>query len=510
MSSSREDQEVVEIDDDNLDCSGNEEVLLSYDGFVITSHDYCTLERGKFLNDSIIDFYLAWLLRDKVSESQRDEVHIFSSHFYSRLISKPLLNKKVQAFERDPNKSKAEKAHLRVKGWTKKFDIFQKKLLIIPICHKYHWFMILICNPGCVDLDEDDQKIRGEPFLVILDSFGQKRPKEVDTLRNYLEHEHMEKRESAFSFGSAAMRAIYPRLPQQKNSTDCGVFLLEYAERIMNKRAIFRWPALPDLSNWFSDTDVFSKRPEIAHLIQDLSKDTMQDKLSSASFPSISFAPIDVEEICDSSDEFYTPSTRKRHCRKDLDFIFKSNTLEDNKNRSSPPILRKKCREKNNIYNDESENEAILTCYNQEKGSIISSNGSLEDECLSKRKKTYSNLKRNKSNQGPTESRIHNTSDKEVLSSDKYSSPSVNNLSECHVNVRRIIDRIDINYPNLKEKYSTDNSVQLPRSSTSTKLFDSPDHTSFEDMNPSVTLTRFDAEHIRRTKKNKKFSFYLN
>ncbi|CAB4067616.1 SENP7 [Lepeophtheirus salmonis] len=323
MSSSREDQEVVEIDDDNLDCSGNEEVLLSYDGFVITSHDYCTLERGKFLNDSIIDFYLAWLLRDKVSESQRDEVHIFSSHFYSRLISKPLLNKKLRVGQRN-------------------LIFFRKKLLIIPICHKYHWFMILICNPGCVDLDEDDQKIRGEPFLVILDSFGQKRPKEVDTLRNYLEHEHMEKRESAFSFGSAAMRAIYPRLPQQKNSTDCGVFLLEYAERIMNKRAIFRWPALPDLSNWFSDTDVFSKRPEIAHLIQDLSKDTMQDKLSSASFPSISFAPIDVEEICDSSDEFYTPSTRKRHCRKDLDFIFKSNTLEDNKNRSSPPILRKK------------------------------------------------------------------------------------------------------------------------------------------------------------------------
>eukprot|EP00096_Caligus_rogercresseyi_P013370 TRINITY_DN6027_c0_g1_i1.p1 TRINITY_DN6027_c0_g1~~TRINITY_DN6027_c0_g1_i1.p1 ORF type:complete len:296 (-),score=35.30 TRINITY_DN6027_c0_g1_i1:487-1374(-) len=282
MSGLTDSEEIVEIDDENEEYVTDNKVLLNYDSYVITSHDYSTLESGEFLNDSVIDFYLIWLLKEKVIDDERDEIHVFSSHFFSRLISKPSLNTKVQAFERDPNKSKAEKAHLRVKGWTKKFDIFNKKLVIIPICQSHHWFMILICNPDCVGLEEQEQKIKGEPFFVLLDSFGHRRPKEIDALRTYLRHEYLEKRKETFSFGASSMKAHYPRLPQQMNSTDCGVYLLEYAERIIEKRYMFRWPPFPDLSHWFSESEVHSKRPCIAQLIQTLSKDLHPKKV----FPS--------------------------------------------------------------------------------------------------------------------------------------------------------------------------------------------------------------------------------
>jgi hypothetical protein len=35
-----------------------------------------------------------------------------------------------------PDKSQAERAYDRVKKWTKKVDLFSKKLVVIPICEE--------------------------------------------------------------------------------------------------------------------------------------------------------------------------------------------------------------------------------------------------------------------------------------------------------------------------------------------------------------------------------------
>ena len=39
----------------------------------------------------------------------------------------------------DKTKTRAEREYERVKSWTKKIDIFEKRMLIIPICEDSHW-----------------------------------------------------------------------------------------------------------------------------------------------------------------------------------------------------------------------------------------------------------------------------------------------------------------------------------------------------------------------------------
>ena len=44
--------------------------------------DYKTLEHDTWLNDIIIDFFLAWLYREVLEEEARPRVHIFTTMFY--------------------------------------------------------------------------------------------------------------------------------------------------------------------------------------------------------------------------------------------------------------------------------------------------------------------------------------------------------------------------------------------------------------------------------------------
>ncbi|NWI31966.1 SENP7 protease, partial [Sula dactylatra] len=54
-------------------------------GLGVTRDDLECLEYGEFLNDVIIDFYLKYLLLEKVPKQLADRVHIFSSFFYKCL-----------------------------------------------------------------------------------------------------------------------------------------------------------------------------------------------------------------------------------------------------------------------------------------------------------------------------------------------------------------------------------------------------------------------------------------
>ena len=74
----------------------------------------------------------------------------------------------------------------KVKGWTKKIDIFEKRMLIFPICEESHWYLVIVCNHGYVisktrekqfDAKRSYQQNIGEtkgfnPFIMVLDSLG--------------------------------------------------------------------------------------------------------------------------------------------------------------------------------------------------------------------------------------------------------------------------------------------------------------------------------------------------
>ena len=107
---------------------------------IITIGDVGRLRPATYLNDSIIDFYLKYLYKERLNEQQRGDVHIFNQFFYTKLDS--AINEKN------------ESARLKLAKWTKNVNIFDKKLLIIPINSALHWSLAIITNPGYSKLNE--------------------------------------------------------------------------------------------------------------------------------------------------------------------------------------------------------------------------------------------------------------------------------------------------------------------------------------------------------------------
>ena len=52
----------------------------------VTYQDYKTLEHNTWLNDIIIDFFLAWLYKKVLPEEDRARVHMFTTMFYRYLL----------------------------------------------------------------------------------------------------------------------------------------------------------------------------------------------------------------------------------------------------------------------------------------------------------------------------------------------------------------------------------------------------------------------------------------
>lgn len=211
--------------------------LCTFERETITEHDYKTLADEEFLNDNIINFYLTWLVQTKLSTRYKEMVHIYSSHFYTRLRSKP---------KKCDKKTKAEMAYEKVKGWTKKINIFEKRMLVFPICEESHWYLVIVCNPGHVlsqsrekdfETKRSYQQKYGEtkgynPFIMVLDSLGGNHSSAISKIRQYLSFEHLEKRKLPLNFGKEKMGEKHPPIPYQPNSCDCGLFLLHYVELI--------------------------------------------------------------------------------------------------------------------------------------------------------------------------------------------------------------------------------------------------------------------------------------
>ena len=74
-----------------------------------------------------------------VDDALKEKIFIFDSHFYDKLI---LTN------DKNPGRK-----HDNVARWTKKVDLFQKQMLVIPVCQHKHWFLILVINPGVITVN---------------------------------------------------------------------------------------------------------------------------------------------------------------------------------------------------------------------------------------------------------------------------------------------------------------------------------------------------------------------
>ncbi|ORY78950.1 hypothetical protein BCR37DRAFT_334620, partial [Protomyces lactucae-debilis] len=196
------------------------------------------LKPGEFLNDSLIDYYLRYNF-DHLPEQRRSEAYLFNTFFYKKLTQKSTVKGKETAT-----------GHSAVEKWTRKanVDLFSKKYVIIPVNEALHWYLVVIANlDKCVfgewtdtrsqksHIEEDvpEHIEQDEPVILILDSLRNRHNKVYGTIKQYLAAEAEVRRGQKLD--TEQINTCLAAVPGQDNFSDCGLFLIHYAEKMLQE-----------------------------------------------------------------------------------------------------------------------------------------------------------------------------------------------------------------------------------------------------------------------------------
>ncbi|KAJ8253169.1 hypothetical protein GJAV_G00209870 [Gymnothorax javanicus] len=274
-------------------------------GITVTTEDLECLDSGEFLNDVIIDFYLKYLMLEKAPKSVAEKSHIFSSFFYRQLTRKDNVSEETSI------SSAQHRRHQRVKTWTRHVDIFSKDYLFVPVNQEAHWYLVVVCFPGLLEPQSEpwspgnlqDEEACGKewdrwtsshsvpectllgckretvckrPCILVMNSLKLSYHERVlKLLREYLQVEWEVRRKTPREFTPEQMKGSQCKVPLQDNSSDCGLYLLQYVESFLQNPVVhFELPVR--LDQWFPRRQVRSKRDEIRQMVLRLHRKQQQ------------------------------------------------------------------------------------------------------------------------------------------------------------------------------------------------------------------------------------------
>lgn len=230
---------------------------LTYDGVGILTLDVETLEPEGLLTDPILDFYLRYLCNELIPSDQRHRIAIYTASYFHQTIMK------------EGREHNADSENIR---------ICDKDFVLMPAYFKEHWFLIILCYPRNINCDSYGAK--EFPRIVILDSsitfLKAHRTTILQKFRSFVQsriaHESGKDCKDTPSDGNELPVDFVP-VAQQTNDYDCGLFLLEFAEKFILDNFATTTPTTIDHTHDNKDDaiDCDKKRQQIRDLIKRLS-----------------------------------------------------------------------------------------------------------------------------------------------------------------------------------------------------------------------------------------------
>ena len=171
-----------------------DEILSESFNIQIKRRDIATLSGMEWLNDEIINFYFNLIADRSRKQPNLPKVHVFNTFFYPTLL---------------------KNGYSRVRRWTKKVNIFNMDLVLLPIHLGIHWCLATI-----------DFRAK---CICYFDSMKASNTKCLRLLAQYLPQESQDKLKKSFSMDGWRYESLQD-IPEQMNGSDCGVFACQYAE----------------------------------------------------------------------------------------------------------------------------------------------------------------------------------------------------------------------------------------------------------------------------------------
>ena len=138
----------------------------------------------------------------------------------------------------------------------------------------------------------EDVPVR-QPCILVFDSLGGRKDRQARlcaVLRDYLTMEFQEKYPGQKrEFSTRTMPGCAPKVPQQPNLTDCGIYVCHNVETFFKKPIDDYTLPITSLKNWFPGSEPRGKRGDVASLIRRLATEQNQDKLERLIWPELVF-----------------------------------------------------------------------------------------------------------------------------------------------------------------------------------------------------------------------------
>ncbi|EGT37755.1 hypothetical protein CAEBREN_17133 [Caenorhabditis brenneri] len=207
--------------------------------------DIRTLDRGQYLNDSVMLFMMNYISSNQIKQELISKIHMFNTFFYNSL-SKDITPLGFSGrVDKNPNdESNLERNCLKVQRWTRKFDIFKTEYIVIPINENSHWMLVTIINPqGALYENGNEEHNKPKCFILFYDPLSGLNPTRririTYMIKEYLKTMYDQTKAVGkkfagnvnYEFDKNRIIELRPKnAPIQNNFFDCGLYVLHFIE----------------------------------------------------------------------------------------------------------------------------------------------------------------------------------------------------------------------------------------------------------------------------------------